>query len=204
MYKLMRKRMLTGLLIVVPIFVTYIALKFLYNFLDGLVSPYVSKWIDYRIPGLGIIILLLAIYIIGMIGSTIFAQRIIRYVERAVARMPLAKSFYFGTKQLLEAAQAPAKGAFKRVVLVEFPQPESYSIGFVTAELDEEYSRMFGGSKVNVFVPTSPNPIGGFMMSLRAGQYKETSLTIEEGMKLIVSGGIILPSKKPGFPTQGG
>ncbi|MBD3233020.1 MAG: DUF502 domain-containing protein [candidate division Zixibacteria bacterium] len=192
---IIRKRLLTGVLIVVPIFVTMVALEFIYNILNGIISPYIDQLIGYHIPGLGILALVFFIYVIGLIGSSIFAQQLIALTEKVLAKIPLAKSFYFGTKQLIEAAQAPTSGAFQKVVIVDFPKHGSSAIGFVTAQLTGEQSESLGGGKINVFVPTSPNPTSGFMLILNEGEYKETNLTVEEGMKMIVSGGILLPPK---------
>ncbi|MGR3309881.1 MAG: DUF502 domain-containing protein [Candidatus Brocadiales bacterium] len=197
--KALRKRLFAGILIILPVYITYFVIKTLFGFVGGVFSPLVRKIIEsnaWKIPDvvvtiIGLILTFVALYFIGLFATNIIGGRIIHFFERLVNKMPLIKTVYSSSKQIIQTATLPGKSAFKRVVLVEFPRPGVKAIGFVTGD-----TRVKDSEKLySVFVPTTPNPTSGFLMFFTEKDITDTSLGVEEGMKLLLSGGILTPPK---------
>ncbi|MFQ5956843.1 MAG: DUF502 domain-containing protein [Candidatus Brocadiales bacterium] len=200
-----RKRLIAGVIVLLPVYVTFYVLKLLFTFAGGTMVPVVkriilrSDWVQLTIPDtvlaplmfiLGLMMLFLIIYFAGAFATNFIGRRIIRFGEGILERMPLVKTIYGTSKQLIHSATLPGKGAFKRVVLVEFPRKGSKALGFVTGSfVDKEGNRL-----VSVFVSTSPNPTSGFVVLFSESEVEDTHLSVEEGFKIIVSGGILSPS----------
>lgn len=197
--KTLKKRLIAGILIILPAYITYFIIKTLFSFVGGYFSPIVRRIIEtnnYKLPDLAVTIISLiltfiALYFIGLFAANIVGARIIHFFELLVNKMPLIKTVYSSSKQIIQTATLPGKSAFKRVVLVDFPKPGWKAIGFVTGNTEVK-----GGEKLyGVFVPTTPNPTSGFLFFFLEKDIMDTTLSVEEGMKLILSGGILVPPK---------
>ncbi len=197
--KALRKRLLAGILIILPVYITYFVIKTLFGFVGGVFSPLVRKFIEsnaWKVPDvaitiIGLILTFVALYFIGLFATNFIGGRMIHFFEKMVNKMPLIKTVYSSSKQIIQTATMPGKSAFKRVVLVEFPRPGVKAIGFVTGD-----TRVKDSEKLySVFVPTTPNPTSGFLMFFIEKDITDTSLGVEEGMKLLLSGGILTPPK---------
>lgn len=202
-----RKRLIAGAIVLLPVYVTFYVLKLLFTFAGGTMVPVVqriflrSDWIQLKIPDtvltplmflVGLAMLFLILYFAGAFATNFIGRRIISFGEGIVERMPLVKTIYGTSKQLIHSATLPGKGAFKRVVLVDFPRKGSKALGFVTGSFVDKA----GNRLVSVFVSTSPNPTSGFVVLFPESEVEDTHLSVEEGFKIIVSGGILTPSFK--------
>ena len=197
--KTLRKRLIAGILIILPAYITYFIVKTLFGFVGGYFSPIVRRIIEtnnYKLPSfavtiISLILTFIALYFIGLFAANIVGARIIHYFELLVNKMPLIKTVYSSSKQIIQTATLPGKSSFKRVVLVNFPSTSGKAIGFITGSTEVK-----GGEKFySVFIPTTPNPTTGFLFFFTEKDIMETTLSVEEGMKSILSGGILTPTK---------
>lgn len=183
-----KKYFITGLLVLLPIWATYYVLSALLGIIDGIVGDLPHYLLGLKFPGLGIITLILFILIIGMLSANYMGNRLVRYSDRLMQRVPLVRGVYTTVKQIMETFSV--KHNFHGVALVEYPRKGCYSIGFMTGEVKGE-SIGFEGRYKTVFVPTTPNPTAGFLLVLPEAEVAEIDMTVEQGMKFIVSLGLV-------------
>jgi len=181
-----------GILITVPAVVTYLVLAFLFQKVDNLLLPIIDKFFGYHIPGLGILILFLLILLLGMLARSVIGKRIVNIWEKLLIRLPLIRTLYTASKQLLETFTVPDTSAYKRVALVQYPLPGVYVLGFIArattlvkAEIEGEFSA--------VFIPSTPTPFTGFVAMINKNDIFPVDMTVEEALKFLVSGGIATP-----------
>jgi uncharacterized membrane protein len=198
----LRNIFIAGLLTILPILVTYFMLAFLFNKMDRISQPLVQKLLiylsftDYKIgyvPGLGIVLTLVIVFLIGLFVTNVMGKKLVRLGERVVQKIPLVSSIYGASKQFLHAVSVSGKDSFSKVVLVEYPRKGLYSVGFVTCENKGETQRVTKNDVVNVFMPTTPNPTSGMLIMVPKKSIIPLSMTVEEGIKLVVSGGMVSP-----------
>lgn len=190
---------LNGLFTLLPLTLTIALFKFTFKLLKGWLQP-VERLIERTflidIPHSEILIVLLFIFLVGLILHFFFLKQLIHGAEELLFRIPLVRPVYSGIKQLVAAFNVKEdKLTIKRVVLVEFPRNGIYSVGFLTGELPTELAPTQQHKLFNVFIPTTPNPTTGFYIMVPENQLIEVDLTRQEGMSLIISGGIILPDR---------
>ncbi len=204
-----RTHFVRGLLIVLPAIITFWLLRILFGVVSGNVTPWVLRglaaggvpWVNdwharFLVPVIGLVLTLLLIYLIGLIAANLVGQRVLLWFEGGVLKIPLVKSIYGGARQLLDAFGSGTSGTFTRVVLVQYPRAGVFTVGFVTSELRVEMPLGEGVvSSVMVFFPTTPNPTSGWLAIIPETDIINFDLSIEEGVKLIVSGGIVTPAK---------
>lgn len=196
-----RKRILTGLLLILPVYVTFVVIKFLFGFIGGILSPVVKKTLyllgvsmpntslaEFIVTFFGLILTFIALYFLGIFAANFVGKSIIRYFENLLTITPVVKSIYSSVKQILHAVTLPGKQAFKRVVLVDFPKEGAKSIGFVTGA-----SECGDGKKISVFIPTIPNPTTGFLIFVDESTVTNTNLTVEDAFKALFSAGVLIP-----------
>lgn len=186
-----RARILTGILVVVPLGLTVLVLRFFFNMVDGILQPALKTAFGRAMPGLGLLLTVILLYGIGLLASWVLGRRLIHWGESLLKRIPLVKNVYTAAKQVVETLSLPKGQAFKRVVLIEFPRPGLWVVGFVTGEVYNSD----GQKLIKLFIPTTPNPTSGYLELVPEDQVRETTLTVEEGIKMLVSGGIISPDK---------
>lgn len=196
-----RKRILTGLLLILPVYVTFVVIKFLFGFIGGILSPVVKKTLyllgvsmpntslaEFIVTFFGLILTFIALYFLGVFAANFVGKSIIRYFENLLTITPVVKSIYSSVKQILHAVTLPGKQAFKRVVLVDFPKEGAKSIGFVTGA-----SECGNGKRISVFIPTIPNPTTGFLIFVDESAVTNTNLTVEDAFKALFSAGVLIP-----------
>jgi uncharacterized membrane protein len=179
-----------GLLALIPIGLTIFTIRIIYVFIDKRVMEMIDQYIGYRIPGLGLLIFILVLYLTGMITSNILGKRLFGIFDDLISRIPLVNTAYKVGKQLSSTLSLPEKQIFKKAVLVDYFKPDTWVIGFVTGEIKDVGT---GKYLLKVFIPTVPNPTSGFLVILKESQVKNPGWTIEEAMKMVISGGIIGP-----------
>ncbi|MGC6517999.1 MAG: DUF502 domain-containing protein [Candidatus Puniceispirillaceae bacterium] len=192
---------LTGLLVTAPILLTVYITWLFVDIIDGwvteLLPPNLRDTFYTNIPGVGLIIGGLAITLIGALAAGFFGRWIIRTGEAIVNRMPIIGKIYGAVKQILETVLASQSDAFRDVVLVEYPRKNLWVIGFVTGGTKGEVQGAISDETVNVFVPTTPNPTSGFLLFCPKEELTYLDMTVEEAVRLVVSGGIVTPEHKP-------
>ena len=194
-----RNVFITGLLITLPIALTYFILQFLFKNLDALSPVFTKVLIDlgapipegYRIPALGLVITLLIVLAVGWFTTNFFGKRMILLGENIVGKIPFVRRIYKGSKQVVQSIAHADTRAFRKVVLIEFPRRGMLAIGFVTGEARGEVQKNTCDDILNVFVPTMPNPTSGFLVFAPPEELTEIDMSIEDGVKYVVSGGIV-------------
>ncbi len=181
-----QRNIFRGFLALIPVALSFVAIRFLYLVIDRRTT----QMIGFYIPGLGILILLVALYLIGVVASNVIGRKVIGFFERITHRIPLIKTTYQVGKQLAATLSMPGKEVFKRAVLVEYLMPGIWTLGFVTGTITD---RRNGGEQtlLKVFIPTPPNPASGTMVIVREAQTVNPGCSIEEAIKTVISGGII-------------
>lgn len=181
---------LSGLLIVVPLVITILVIKAIFNFFDSLLLPYLQPKLGYWVPGIGILITLIGIYIIGILVTNFIGRKFINLGEKFLMHIPIAKSIYGSVKQIIETYSFKEKQSRKKVVMVEYPKKNVWSIGLVNGEI----LHPSGDKKLyNILIIASINPTSGFFILVPQNKVIQLNITVEEAMKWIVSGGIVIP-----------
>ena len=194
-----RNIFITGLLITLPIALTYFILQFLFKNLDALSPVFTKILIDmgapipegYRIPALGLVITLLIVLAVGWFTTNFFGKQMINLGESLVEKIPFVRKIYKGSKQVVQSIAHADTTAFRKVVLLEFPRRGMLAIGFVTGSARGEVQEYTREDVLNVFVPTMPNPTSGFLVFAPPEDLTEIDMSIEDGIKYVVSGGIV-------------
>lgn len=195
----LRGYLLAGILVTAPITITiYLTYLFL-SFIDSKVVHLLpSEWYnalyaDTTIPGLGLVIVITVFIAIGWFATNFMGRLFLRLSEYIVDKMPVVRTLYNAIKQIFETIMASQSNAFREVVMLEYPRRGVWSIGFVTGTTEGEVQEHTAQETVNVFVPTTPNPTSGYLLFVPKAELKYLNMSVEEGVKLVVSAGIITP-----------
>ena len=187
---------ITGLFSIIPLAITFTIIKWLFEFF----SKPGKKMINYILPNsnapiieniIGFILTFLFIYLIGVIISNVLGKRLYLFFEKILAKIPLINYIYNTIKQIIDTLAISQKQAFKKVVYIEYPKKDVWTIALVTGESKDSE----GNEYYQIFVPTTPNPTSGFMLYIKKENTKETNMSIDEGLKIIISGGMLAPEK---------
>ena len=195
----LRTYFLAGVLVTAPIAITLWLGWQIIEFFDGQVRALIparfsmGSQFPFTIPGIGLVIFIFGMILVGMLTANFLGRRIVILGESILARMPVVRSIYGATKQIFESVLAQKSNAFRQVVLVEFPRRGMWSLGFVSGVTGGEIQAVTDEELVNVFVPTTPNPTSGYLMFVPRRDVRVLSMTVEEGIKLVVSTGIVTP-----------
>jgi uncharacterized membrane protein len=196
----LRNKLLTGVVVAVPIIVTIWVLEFAYGFIDGISARFLNRLFGKEIPGLGFLVTLLILLFLGFMATNVLGQRILEWIERQLLRIPLVATIYAGVKQVIDSFKSfNNMSNFKRVVYVEYPSPGCKLIGFVTGQY---FDHRLQTEMVSVIIPTAPNPMTGLVIVVEAAHVIESELNLEEAMKLIVSAGLVSPKRKISAPSE--
>lgn len=204
MFNKIRNNFITGIAIIFPITITIVIIRFLVMKINSYVlnpmirflaiNPYLSQHSIYISKVLIFLIVILLISFIGWMASIIFLRKFFGFGEKIFVKVPMIGKIYSVTKEIGSAFLGHGKAFFKKVVLVEYPRKGSYSIGFMTGEGNSQIKNVTGMELVNVFIATTPNPTSGIFLLLPKDEVKILDLTVEEGLKLVVSSGTISSS----------
>lgn len=182
-----------GLLAIIPLTLAFFSVKILYTAIDKRVMEMVEQILGFTFPGLGVLLVLVALYALGLVASNVIGRQIFGLVEGIARRIPLVKTAYQVGKQLAVSLSLPAKQAFKRAVLVEYLKPGMWTIGFVTGTIIDKDNN--DETLLKVFVPTPPNPTSGTMVAVKESQTRDPGWSIEEALKSVISAGVIGPTE---------
>ena len=193
-----RNKLLTGVVLAIPLIVTVWVVKTAYTFINGISAPYLSGLFGKEIPGLGFLVTLLVLIFLGYVATNVYGQRILDWSERLLMRVPVIATIYTITKQVIDSFKSFNDMAnFKRVVYIQYPSDGCKLIGLVTGQY---YDHKLEQEMISVVIPTAPNPMTGLVVIVEASKVIESELSLEEAMKLIVSAGLVSPKRKLGPP----
>ena len=186
----LKNYLFAGIVVVVPLAITFIVLKNLFLYLDEFTRPYLEPWLGFWPIGMGLLITVFLIMFIGLLTNNIVVKRFVGFGEKILLKIPIAKLIYSAVKQLLETFSASEKQYFQKVLAVEYPGKDIWSIGFVNGDilLPGEMEK-----KINILILTSINPASGFFIMVPESKTIPLDISVEEGMKWVISGGIIKP-----------
>jgi uncharacterized membrane protein len=191
--------MLTGILVVAPIVITFYLAWLFITFVDARVTPLIplkynpETYLPFGVPGLGLIVLLAFLILTGAVTAGFLGRLWLRVSERILARMPIIRGIYSAVKQILETVLAQQSKAFRDVVLVEYPRRGIWAIAFVTGRTEGEVQNVTEDDCINIFLPTTPNPTSGFLLFVPKTDLVYLSMGVEEAIKMVISGGIVTP-----------
>ncbi len=204
----LRTYFLTGIVVSAPVGITIWLIWLFVAFVDRTVVPIIpesynpSDVLGVSVPGIGVIVVLLVMTIIGFLVTNFFGRFFVRMGENMVSRVPVVRTIYGVLKQIFDAVLAQSEGAFREVVLVEYPRKGIWVIGFITSTTQGEVQRVTPDEMVNVFLPTTPNPTSGFLLFVPRKDCITMHMTVEEGVKLVISGGIVSPPDRDELPVE--
>jgi len=195
----LRAYLFAGILVTAPLGITLYLTWVFIDFIDGQIMPLVpskyhpDNFLPFSVPGIGLIVMLAALTLIGWLTAGILGRWMIRLSEHLLARMPVVRNIYSAIKQIMETVMAQQSNAFREVVLVEYPRRGIWAIGFITGNTVGEVQNVTDDKMVNVFLPTTPNPTSGFLLFLPDRDLYRLNMTVEEGIKMVISAGIVTP-----------
>ncbi|MFB0516494.1 MAG: DUF502 domain-containing protein [Candidatus Neomarinimicrobiota bacterium] len=187
----LRRIFLAGIFTAIPLYVTYKVLEIIFQFMDQFLAPVVQpifyRYLGFNIPGLGLVMMIISLFILGLFVTNVLGRALYGYFERLVLRVPIVSNVYNFAKQIVQTFSPEHRSAFKKVVWLQYPRPGLWTLGFVTGTSVSAD----GVPYYNIFVATTPNPTSGFVVFVAQKETLEANLTIEEGFKLLISGGAL-------------
>jgi len=196
----LRRYLVAGLLVWVPVGVTMLIVAFLVDLMDRTLlllpdSLQPEKLLGFRIPGLGLVLTAVIVFVTGVIVTNLFGMQLVKIGERVLQRIPLVRSIYASVKQVTQSLFSSGK-SFRKVVLVEYPRKGMWSLAFQTGAGAGEISNKTGKKIANVFIPTTPNPTSGFFLMVPHEDVIELDMSVDDGLKMLLSVGVVIPEHK--------
>ncbi len=193
-----RRYIVAGLLVWVPLGMTLLVVRLLVNWLDKslLLIPKAYQPINllgFDIPGLGVVLSILIVFVTGIFAANFFGRSMVSVWEYVLSKIPLVRSVYSGAKQLAETMFSDSGQSFRKVLLVEFPRPGLWSLAFLTGTDVGEAQRKTGRDVINIYVPTTPNPTGGYFVMIPKEDAVELDMSVDDGLKMLMSMGAVVP-----------
>ena len=195
----LRAYFLAGVLVTAPLGLTGLLSWWFIDFVDEKITPLIpdrynpETYLPFGIPGLGLLVLLIAVTLIGALTAGLIGRWLLQTGERVLNRMPVVRSIYSAIKQIFETVLAQQSNAFREAVLVEYPRRGIWAIGFITGTTMGEVQNLTEEETVNIFLPTTPNPTSGFLLFVPKSDVVPLSMSVEEAVKMVISGGIVTP-----------
>jgi len=201
----LRRYLIAGLLVWVPLGITIWIVSWLLSSLDAILyvlpeSLQPRSWLGFNIPGLGALVGFLLLLFTGVVAANFLGQRLILAWESVLARIPFVKSIYSSVKQVSDTLLSDQGNAFRKALLVEFPREGMWTVAFMTGTPAPSIAPLLDGDHVSVYVPTTPNPTGGYFVMVRRDRVHELAMTVDEALKYIISMGVVAPRSLPGVP----
>ena len=202
----LRGYFLAGILVTAPIGITFYLAWLIIEWIDGMITPLLpplynpETYLPFSVPGLGLLIIAIMLTLIGALTAGMLGRFWLRTSERILSRMPVIRSVYGAIKQIFETVLSHQSDAFREVVLFEYPRRGSWAMGFISGKTEGEIQDATEDEVVNVFLPTTPNPTSGYLLFLPRRELIVLSMTVEEGIKMVVSGGLVTPpDRRPAY-----
>jgi len=197
-----KKNLVAGILIILPISITFYIVFLLVRVVDRILGVLPPKYdpqtyIPFNIPGFRLFFAVIIIFIVGFLARNYIGSKLIEFWENIVNKIPFIRTIYVAIKQLGEAIFAKKEKDFKRVVLIEYPREGIFTLAFTTGIGEGEIQKKTKKRVLNIFVPTTPNPTSGFYLLVPEDEIKFLDMSVEDAFKLIISGGMATPEKRP-------
>jgi uncharacterized membrane protein len=193
-----KRYLITGLLVWIPLALTIWVLNFLLDFMDQslLVLPpswRPEHWLGFHLPGFGLLLTLLILLATGLLAANIIGQRLVKWWESVLGRIPIVSNIYRSVKQVSDTLLAQDGHSFRRAVLVEFPQRGQWAVGFVVGTTGSQLSRHLAADALTVYVPTAPNPTSGYTLIVRPEEVHDVDMSVDDALKFVISMGVVTP-----------
>ncbi|MEG3640305.1 DUF502 domain-containing protein [Magnetococcus sp. PR-3] len=194
----LKQNFLTGLLVVLPLGVTLFILHLMVKSSDQLLAWLPRAWqpdqlLGMHLPGVGLALTLLLILLVGMVTRNWLGHRLVQWSDQLLGAIPLIRNLHYAVKQFVQTLLGRRAKNFKQVVLLQYPRPGLFAVGLVTSEGEGEVRTVLGEPIYHIFVPTTPNPTSGMLLFVPKNEVINLDMSVEEGLKLVISGGIIIP-----------
>jgi uncharacterized membrane protein len=195
----LRKWLFAGLLVVLPVAITAWVLQWIIGTLDQTLLILPMAWqpdrvFGFHIPGLGVLLALAILLVVGAVASNFVGRQLLAWSDRVFNRIPVVRSIYSGVKQVSDTLFSENGNAFRKAVLVQWPRPDMWTIGFVTGSPGGDVVNHLPGDFLSVYVPTTPNPTGGYFVMLPKGDCIELRMSVDEALRYVISMGVVVPS----------
>ena len=211
MFNKLKNAFITGLLILVPIALTIYIFYISFRFFDGILKNFINQFFSDTLgisqtitsfPGLGLLLLILLIVFTGIIARNYFGRKLLDLGEFIVTRIPLINRIYIAIREISEAILSEKREVFKKAVLIEYPRKGLYTMAFFTQDTRGPIQDTLEEDVVSVFVPTTPNPTSGYLLFVPKTQVTDLDMSVEDAMKLVISGGSVNLKNRPGLPRK--
>jgi uncharacterized membrane protein len=195
----LRAYFLTGILVTAPISITILVTWLFIDFVDQKVTPLIphdynpENYLPFSLPGFGLLIVVVLLILVGMLTAGFLGKLLVKISENIMARMPVVSGIYSAVKQIFETVLAQKSQAFREAVLIEYPRRGIWAIGFVSGTTKGEVQNLTEETCVNIFLPTTPNPTSGFLLFVPKSELIPLNMTVEQAVKMVISGGIVTP-----------
>jgi uncharacterized membrane protein len=194
----LRKWLVAGLLVIVPVAITIAVLQWIIGTLDRTLAILPEAWqpdrlIGVHIPGFGVLLTLAILLIVGGLATNFMGKKLVSWGDTLVSRIPVVRSIYSSVKQVSDTLFSPSGNAFRTAVLVQWPRPDVWTIGFVTGVPGGDVTNYLVGDYLSVYVPTTPNPTGGYFVMLRKSDCIELKMSVDDALKYVISMGVVVP-----------
>ena len=201
----LKKYFITGLLIWIPLAITFMVLAWIVGTLDAILlwlptEHQPSRYIGFDIPGVGVVASLLIIFFTGLIAANVLGQKLVRLWEALLSRIPVVKSIYYSVKQVSDTLFSSSGQAFRKALLVQYPREGAWTIAFLTGQPGGDAANHLHGDYVSVYVPTTPNPTSGFFLMMPREDVIELDMSVDEALKYIISMGVVSPPLRKPVP----
>lgn len=202
--KLLKKYLITGLLVWLPLVVTAWVVTYIIGASDKLINLIPDQWrlenyLGFKIPGQGFVLAVIVLFVTGVLAANVLGRKFLEGWDSLLGRIPVVKSIYSSVKKVSESLLSDNARSFKTPVLVPFPQPNIWTIAFVSGEVPHAVSDVLPEKTgyVSVYVPTTPNPTGGYYIMVRQSDIHELDMTVDEALKYVISLGMVMPDELP-------
>jgi uncharacterized membrane protein len=202
-----KKYFITGLLIWIPLVITIWVLKLVVDTLDQSLLLLPEQWrtegfLGVHIPGLGVILTLVIVFVTGVLATNFLGARLVHLWHAILHRIPVVNSIYSSVKQISDTLFSSSGQAFRKALLIEWPRPGMWTIAFLTGTPGGDVANHLEGDYVSVYVPTTPNPTGGYFVMLPRKDVIELDMTVDEALKYIISMGVVAPARRDAPPRE--
>lgn len=185
----LRQNFIAGLVVLIPVVATIWVIKWLFDIIDGILAPAFEPIFGRSIPGFGFVAIVILIYLLGLLVTNVLGKRLIQLGQSIVEKVPVVSQVYNAFRQIMDSLMMSQKGAFKEVVLVEFPRPGMRSVAFITSRTKDSS----GQELLTFYIPTAPNPTSGFIEIATPDHVIPTNMSVEDAMKIVLSAGMVCP-----------
>jgi uncharacterized membrane protein len=187
-----------GLITLLPLLITIWLIYFIFSFMDSILGNFITLFIGHPVPGLGLTITIILIFLVGFFASYIISAQFFKLIEELLSRVPIIKSIYFGIKQINDVLFMQKNAEeYRRACIIEYPRKGVWSLGFVTSDAVSEIEVKAKEKMINVFIPNTPTPATGFLVIVPAREVVLLEMKIEDAFKYVVSGGVLQPGTLP-------